>query len=488
MRVSATTAAPIDTAADTIAIGVFAGKDVAHDLADGTLQALLDRGEARSAVGHLAVAHGAGKRWVLVGLGERESFDAERGRVVAAAVAGRARELGTAVLTWELPHKVGDDVPGALVEGTLLAAYEFRAYKSKPYEGQRIEQVAISAHHDVAAAVRRAHVMTDAANRARDLQNGPANDVTPRRLAERAAEIAAEHDTVTVETMGREAIEAAGMGAFAAVAQGSHEEPQLITMRYRPPDADAPVLGLVGKAVTFDSGGISIKSRARMAEMKFDMSGGAVVLEAVGAIAELGLPVPVVAVVGATENLPSDRAFKPSDIVRAKDGTTIEIIDTDAEGRLVLADCLLHAREQGAERLVDIATLTGAIISALGSAHAGLFGVDDDWCETVSAAGRATGELVWRMPLHEEYAKSLDGRYADLVNVVEARKAAPSVAAEFLRKFAGDVPWAHVDICGTAWNTGRPYAGKGGSGFGVRLLVELATMAPWTSTSPTTTS
>jgi leucyl aminopeptidase len=331
-------------------------------------------------------------------------------------------------------------------------------------------------------------VVAEAANAARDLQNGPANDITPLRLAERAREIAAGHDTLTVETMGRAEIEAAGMGAFAAVAKGSVQEPQLITLRYTPAEAAAPVLGLVGKAVTFDSGGISIKSRARMAEMKFDMSGGAVVLEAVGAIARLGLPVPVVAVVGATENMPSDRSFKPSDIVRAKDGTTIEIIDTDAEGRLVLADCLLHAREQGAERLVDLATLTGAIISALGSTHAGLFGADDAWCDAVTTAGRATGELVWRMPLHEEYAKTLEGRYADLVNVVEGRKAASIVAAEFLRKFTGDVPWAHLDICGTAWNTGRPYAGKGGSGFGVRLLVELATMAPWTSTSPTTTS
>jgi leucyl aminopeptidase len=275
------------------------------------------------------------------------------------------------------------------------------------------------------------------------------------------------------------------------VANGSVQEPQLITLRYAPADDPVPtrpVLGLVGKAVTFDSGGISIKSRARMSEMKFDMSGGAAVLEAMGAIARLGLPVPVVAVIGATENMVSGGAYKPGDILRAKNGTTIEVIDTDAEGRLVLADCITHALDQGAERLVDVATLTGAIISALGDTHAGLFGADDAWCDAVAAAGRATGELVWRLPLHEEYAKSLESPYADIVNVVEARKAASIVAAEFLRRFAGDVPWAHIDICGTAWNAGKPYAATGGSGFGVRLLVELATMAPWTSTSPTTTS
>ena len=474
MQTAATTEAPQDTGSDTIVIGLFEGERIAHDVDDGALQALVDSGEARPGLRKLAVAHAGGDRYILAGLGARDGFDAERARIAAAAVVGRAKELGTRKLCWELPHRVGDEVAGGFVEGTLLAAYEYVAYKSKPPDGPRIEQLSVSAHHDISEAVERAYVMATAANAARDLQNGPANDVTPLKLAERARALEAEHDAITVETMGRAEIEAAGMGAFAAVAQGSVQEPQLITVRYAPPQPSGPVLGLVGKAVTFDSGGISIKSRAKMAEMKFDMSGGATVLEATGAIARLGLPVPVVAVIGATENLPSDRSFKPSDIVRAKDGTTIEIIDTDAEGRLILADCLLHARELGAERLVDVATLTGAIVSALGSTHAGLFGADDAWCEAVAEAGRATGELVWRMPLHEEYAKTLTGRYADIVNVVEARKAASIVAAEFLKRFAGDVPWAHVDICGTAWNTGRPYAGKGGSGFGVRLLVELA--------------
>jgi leucyl aminopeptidase len=279
------------------------------------------------------------------------------------------------------------------------------------------------------------------------------------------------------------------MGAFAGVARGSDEEPQLITLRYEPAGAQGPVLGLVGKAVTFDSGGISLKPGAKMSEMKFDMSGGAAVLEATGAIARLGLPVRVVTVVGATENLPSGHALKPGDIVRAKTGTTIEIVNTDAEGRLVLADCLAHALEQGAERLVDVATLTGAIVTTFGSTHAGLIGNDDDWCEAVAAAGARSGELLWRLPLHAEYAEAIKSRYADIANAVENRKAGSIVAAEFLKRFAGDVPWVHLDIAGTAWDTGRAYAPKGGNGFGVRLLVELAaTMAGWTSTSPTTTT
>jgi leucyl aminopeptidase len=198
------------------------------------------------------------------------------------------------------------------------------------------------------------------------------------------------------------------------------------------------------------------------------------VLQATAAIARLGLPVRLVTVIGATENLPSGRAMKPGDIVRARTGTTIEIVNTDAEGRLVLADCLAWAIEQGAERLVDLATLTGAIVSALGSTMAGLMSNDDEWAEQVRAAGERAGELMWRLPFHEEYGELIKGRYADIANAVENRKAGSITAAEFLRRFVSDVPWAHVDIAGVADDYGRPYANKGGSGFGVRLLVELA--------------
>jgi leucyl aminopeptidase len=211
-----------------------------------------------------------------------------------------------------------------------------------------------------------------------------------------------------------------------------------------------------------------------MQDMKFDMSGGAAVIEAVGAIARLALPLRVVAVVGATENLPSGRSMKPGDIVTAANGVTVEINNTDAEGRLVLADCLVHAQAQGAERLVDIATLTGACVVALGSTYAGLVCNDDDWAGQVGAAAGDSGELAWRLPLHDEYAEAIKGRYADIMNAVEQRKAGAITAAEFLKRFAGDVPWAHLDIAGMAWDTGKPYAAKGGNGFGVRLLVQLA--------------
>ena len=264
------------------------------------------------------------------------------------------------------------------------------------------------------------------------------------------------------------------MGAFAAVAQGSENEPRLITVRYEPPGAAGPLVGIVGKAVTFDSGGYSIKPAARMHEMKFDMGGGAAALEATGAIAELGLPIRLLTVVGATENLVSGGAVRPGDIVRSRAGITIEVNNTDAEGRLVLADCLTHARDQGAERLIDLATLTGGVVSAFGNVHAALMGNDDAWCDAVRAAGEATGERVWRMPLDPAYDELIKGRYGDLINSSEGRKAQSITAASLLARFAGDVPWAHLDIAGVADGLGKPYARKGASGWGVRLLLELA--------------
>src|SRR5687767_13701278 len=267
------------------------------------------------------------------------------------------------------------------------------------------------------------------------------------------------------------------MGAFAAVAQGSHTEPRLIVLRYRPPGTSGPHLGFVGKAVTFDTGGISIKPSAKLQEMKFDMSGGAAVIESMAGIAELGLAVTVTAVVPSTENMPSGHAVKPGDIVTAMNGKTIEVNNTDAEGRLILADALCYALEQGAERVVNFATLTGAIIVALGHTYAGLFSNDDAWYEDVEAAGRASGEEGWRLPLHPEFAESIKGKWGDISNLGEAGSAGSIAAAEFLNHFVGDTPWVHVDIAGTAWGMKRNYVGNGASGFGVRLMIELARRA-----------
>jgi leucyl aminopeptidase len=470
MRVTATTDAPPATDADTIAVGVFEDEGIAHDHG-GVLQALVDSGEAKRGLRKLAVTHAEGKRYIVAGLGGRSDFDPERARVAAATVLGRAKELGTKTLCWEVPHHVGDAHVGGLVEGTLLAAYAFTKYKE---DSPGLDALLLSAHHDVSGPAAFAATVVAAVNAARDLQNEPANVMTPSALAARASELPG----VSVDVLDRAGIEAAGMGAFAAVARGTQEEPRLITIRYEPADVAGPLLGFVGKAVTFDSGGISIKPSAKMHEMKFDMSGGATVLEAVGAIAALELPVRVAGVIGATENLPSGTAMKPGDIVRAKAGVSIEINNTDAEGRLVLADCLAHALDLGAERLVDLATLTGAMVVALGRPYAGLFASDEDWAREIVAAGERTGELLWRMPLHEEYRKMIEGRYADIVNSTAERSAGACTAAEFLHRFSGEVPWAHIDIAGAAYDNGKPYTPKGGAGWGVRLLVELARGEP----------
>jgi leucyl aminopeptidase len=471
MEVAATTDRPEDSGADTIVVGLFEGGSL-----DGPPQALVESGEARGGHGKLAVTHADGRRWLVVGLGPRAEFDAERGRTAAAAAIGRARELGARALCWALSDAEAEHVEG-VVEGAVLAAYRFTRYRAQPDDDDRLERLVVSAGQDLGARVEEAAVLAAAQNAARDLQNTPANDLTPTRLAERARELADQVSGLAVEVEARDGLLGRGMGAFAAVAQGSDQEPALITLRYEGPDAAGPVVGLVGKAVTFDTGGISIKPAQKMHEMKFDMSGGAAVIEAIGAMARLSLPVRVVGVVGATENMPSGRSMRPGDIVRAMNGTTIEINNTDAEGRLVLADCLAYAVQQGAERLVDVATLTGGIVIALGSVYAGLFSNHDPWAETVEAAGRATGEPVWRFPLDPRYAEMIKGRYADVANVTEARKAVSITAAEFLQRFVGDVPWAHVDIAGTAWDADRPYAAKGGSGFGVRLLVDVARRA-----------
>lgn len=469
-------------------MGVFEGEP-APEGTPRIVAELLESGEARRAPKSVAVAHADGKRWLIVGLGAREGFTPEGARVAAAVARERARDLSTRALCWVVPQRLtvqpGEAVVEALVQGTLLADYSFERWKSSPNgegagEGahdaqpKHLERLIVAGEGDMQHAVRNGAVVGEAANAARDLQNRPGNDLTPSALAEYARELAEGVEHLTAEAEGREGILARGMGALAAVAQGSYEEPALIVLRYDPPNADGPSLGLVGKAVTFDSGGISLKPGAKMWEMKFDMSGGAAVIEAVGAIARMGLPVRVVAVVGATENLPSGRSVKPGDIVRASNGKTIEVNNTDAEGRLVLADCLHHAVSLGAEQVVDLATLTGAVIIALGSTYAGLMSSDDGLAQRITAAGERAGEIVWRLPMHEEYSELIKGTYADIDNAPEGRKAGTIVGGTFLSNFVGEVPWAHLDIAGSAWDLGRPYAQKGAAGYGVRLLVELA--------------
>jgi leucyl aminopeptidase len=467
-----------ESVADTIVLGLLEDEP-AWSGAPAEVTAVIASGEARSSFCALALAHAPSRRWLLVGLGSRAELTPERARAAAALAAVRARELAAKTICWQAPTETSAALAGAIVEGTVLSSYRFEQFKSAPrgeaeVGGRALEQLVIAAPAGHAETIEQAAIVAERVNRARDLQNRPANDLTPTALGEYAASLAEQIDGLSVEVEHGEQIAARGMGAFSAVAQGSVEPPALITMRYSGAKAAGPTLGFVGKAVTFDSGGISLKPGAKMAEMKFDMSGGAAVIEATAAIAELGLPVKLISLIGATENLPSGRAVKPGDIVTASNGKTIEINNTDAEGRLVLADCLAHASAEGAERIVDLATLTGAVLVALGSTYAGLISNDDDLSAALTAAGEQTGELLWRLPLHPEYDKLIEGRFADLDNAPEAHKAGTILGGAFLSNFVGDVPWAHLDIAGTAWELDRAYVGKGASGFGVRLLVELA--------------
>jgi len=372
-----------------------------------------------------------------------------------------------------------DEQARALVDGTVLGGYDPARWKR---EGERpqVETLVLCGEADgLEEAAARAATIAEWTNRARDLVNSPPNEATPERLAERAREIAASAEHLTAEALGPDEIRAQGMGALAAVAQGSDNPPRLVVLRYDPPSPARTdlVLGLVGKAVTFDTGGISLKPSLHMEDMKGDMAGGAAVLEATGAIAELGLPLRVLTVAGATENMPSGRAYRPGDIITAANGKTIEVTNTDAEGRLVLADALWYARGQGATHILDLATLTGAMEVALGDFYAGFFANEDSWRDQIVEAGEASGDHAWPFPMHPRYRRYVDSVYADLKNSSDLRQAGAVLAAAFLEEFAGEGPWAHGDIAGPAFlerSRGDYLSQRGGTGYGVRLIVELA--------------
>jgi leucyl aminopeptidase len=460
-----------ETDADLLAVGLVEDGSLPAELA-GAAGATTAKGSYK----RLSTVFAGEARVVVVGLGKREKLDAERLRVAAALVAKEAGSLQARSLAWALPEGIeAASVAEAIVTGTVLGSYRYDRFRAADADEPpaEIESLTLFGPAEAAEAAATAALVAAAANRARNLQSTPANFATPAYLGERAEEIAAAHDSLSAEVLGLEQIREKKMGGLLAVSQGSAEEPRLIVLRYAG-GGSGPTLGFVGKGVTFDTGGISLKPSAAMHEMKYDMSGAAVVLEAVAAIAELGLPVDLVAVVPATENMPSGTAIKPGDVITQYSGKTVEVNNTDAEGRLILADALAYAIELGAERVVDLATLTGAVLIALGSTYAAVVSNDDELAAAVSAAGEETGELVWRLPLHPEYKELMKGTVADLSNLAAKREAGTITAASFLEEFVDGTPWAHLDIAGTAWDVGREYTGKDASGYGVRLLVALA--------------
>jgi leucyl aminopeptidase len=418
-----------------------------------------------------------------VGRGAPSELDADAVRTAAATLADRTGRFGAANVAWLLEPDGGALSPAeqaaAVAEGLLLGRYDAGRWKTDGARRGPVERLVLCGPDAGAAAdaARRAALVARWTNDCRDVVNAPPNELTPAGLADVAREVADRFPAITFAALGRDEIREAGMGAFAAVAQGSHNDPRLVTLAYEPEGARGDlVLGLVGKALTFDTGGISLKPAENMEEMKSDMSGGAAVIAAVGAIAELELPVRILGVVPAAENMPGGHSYRPGDIVRAANGKTIEVTNTDAEGRLVLADALWYARRQGATHLLDLATLTGTIQVALGDVYAGLFGNDERWVDAVRAAAAASGDRAWTFPLDRAYARHLDSVFADVRNSPDKNRGSSIIAALFLREFAGDGPWAHLDIAGTAF-LDRPrdyYVTEGATGYGVRLLTELA--------------
>ena len=370
-----------------------------------------------------------------------------------------------------------------VVDGVVIGGYRFDRFKTqntRDLPSPPSSLVLLTGDRSAGAAARRAAVSAEAVNRARDLQRMPPNLLGPAELAERAREIARAHRGLRVEVWDERRIAARGMGAFAAVAQASSKPSRLIVLRHTSARtaraAAGVVLGMVGKGLTYDSGGHTLKPHSALIGMKYDMSGAAAVLEASAAIAERELPLRFVTVVGATENMLDTNAYRVDDVVTAANGKTIEVTNTDAEGRLVLADCLHHARGLGATHLVDLATLTGGVVVALGDYHAGLMGSDQGWIDRIAAAGERAGEHTWQLPLHDSFKRLYRSDIADMANSSSYRMAHACYAGQFLQEFAGEGPWAHLDIAGTA-DISRmrgDYLGKGGTGFGVRLLVELA--------------
>jgi leucyl aminopeptidase len=422
----------------------------------------------------------AGGRVVLVGAGARGAWSPDVARRVATAggLAVRAQRFARAGVLDRADAAEGPArVAQAIAEGVTLANFDPGVHKTSgpaPSWLTHVRVRTVLAAAEAGEALARGVVLGRFTNLARELANAPANTMTPRVLAGRAEAVAAETG-LRVEVLDETAIAGHRMGLFQAVAQGSVEPPRLIVLRHDPPGApESPVLGLIGKGITFDTGGISLKQPEKMERMKDDMSGGAAVIAAMGAMAVLGAPVRVIGVVPACENMPGGRAVKPGDVMTSAEGITVEMINTDAEGRLVLGDGLWYARQQGATHLVDVATLTGSCVVALGHTTTGLFGQPDAWVGQVLAASARAGERTWAMPTHADYRDLLRSDVADMVN--SASRAAGAIsAAWFIGAFAGDRPWAHLDIAGTAWaEDAAPHQPKGATGAAVRTLAELA--------------
>lgn len=452
----------------------------------GSVADLLETQDFTGKFGQISLIYPKGKikseRVILVGLGQKGKFDLDKIRQASGIVSKKARELRIKSFSSEVyggPQRkfTMQDSSQAVVEGTLLAAYQLTDYRTEKREDLfEVEEFSL-VHGDranipkIQRGAKSGEIFSWGTNLARDLINHPANVVTPTKLAQTAVNLSKEHK-FRCEVLSSAEIRKLKMGAFLAVAQGSNQPPKFIIMEHTPRMKRGGTVVLVGKGITFDSGGISIKPSEKMEEMKADMSGAAAVLATVASAARMNLPVHLVGLIPATENLPSGTAQRPGDILTSYSGKTIEVISTDAEGRLILADALSYADKFKPEAILDIATLTGACVIALGHAGAGMMGNDQNLKRRVIRASEKTGEKLWELPLWEEYEEQIKSDLADVKNT-GGRPAGTITAALLLKKFVGDYPWVHLDIAGMDQeDKDKPYQPKGAVGFGVRLFLQ----------------
>ncbi len=457
---------------------------------DGAISQLIEDGEIKGKKGENTLIHTFGKigpaRVVVAGLGKQDSFTQDTVREVMASSCRYLRRLGMSQIA-TIAHGAG--IAGldtraagqAIAEGCILGLYRFRNYLTQDEDSNsdiddiRIVEMDSGKLAELEAGLDRGCLMAESAVLARDMVNEPANVLTPTRMAEIAGQIA-EEEGLQIEVLDRPDMEEMGMGAFLGVARGSDQPPKLIVLKYvGDPDNPTNNLGLVGKGITFDTGGISLKPAGGMEDMKGDMAGGASVIGAMKAIGRIRPKINVTGLIAATENMPGGSAQRPGDVVRSMSGKTIEVINTDAEGRLVLADALCYARQIGLSRLVDIATLTGAMVVALGNACSGVMTNDQALTDRVINAGESTGERIWQLPMYSDYKELIKSSVADVKNS-GSRSAGSISAAKFLAEFAEDTPWAHLDIAGTYFSDkDKGYLSKGGTGVPTRTLINLTT-------------
>jgi leucyl aminopeptidase len=471
---------------------LFEDSDVAQGQLDeldraagGLLRKLVQDGEVSGKMLEFTLIHGpiglAASRLILVGAGKREQFNAASARKVVGAALRYLK--GKSIKRFTIFAREKDrteEFAQAVAEAVITANFESDKYKTDKKGDKSVESVVLAGYNETSKAagekgLARGRIIAESQNFTRDLVNEPANKLTPKILAEKAQAMAREVG-LAVEILDEQKIADLKMGALLSVAQGGPEPPRVMVLTYVPPIAKpgAPVIGLVGKAVTFDTGGISIKPADGMEKMKYDMAGGGAMLGVMRAIALLKPAVKVICVVPSTENMVGGKAQKPGDIQTAMSGKTIEVLNTDAEGRLILADGITFAKQLGATHLIDAATLTGAIVVALANINAGVFGSDQAFTDKLLASSKAAGEKMWQMPIDEDYREFIKGSVGDIQNIGSGKGGGAITGAMFIKEFTGDTPWIHLDIAGTAWNDDqKPWAAKGATGSAVRTLVHL---------------